>query len=99
MTKDEFNAALQAIGTCEDDVQRRGLIADLAESAGADYDAHAEAVASRDQLQADNEQLRAANMKLFLKVGDHKEPADKPGDEPKTKRSYKDLFNDKGGLK
>lgn len=100
MNKQEFTERLQAIGTCEDEVQRRELIAQLTEDGGKDYDDHASAVAARDQAQADNESLRAANMKLFKRLGDHKDPDPLPGTEPpKEKRKFENLFNEKGGIK
>jgi len=56
-------------------------------------------------FKTDNEKLRTANMNLFLKIGEKvdtptpekstiesKEPLNKP-------REFKDLFNEKGGLK
>lgn len=99
MTKEEFNAALTEIGTCEDEVKRNGLIADLMESGGKIYDDHAAAVQQRDQFAVSNEELRAENKRLFLRVGDHQEPA-APASQPNTqKRSFADLFDNKGGLK
>lgn len=99
MNKQEFNEKLTAIGTCEDEAQRRGLIADLMEEGGKIYDEHAAAVQQRDQFAVNNEELRAENKRLFMRVGDHQEPAQPKGQEPKTKRSFADLFNEKGGLK
>lgn len=99
MNRQEFTDRLVAIGECADDVQRRELIAQLTEDGGADYDNHAAAVAARDQLTKDNEDLRAANMRLFKRLGDHKDPEPTPGTEPQKKLEFKDLFNEKGGLK
>ena len=99
MNRQEHSERLQAIGTCEDEAERRELIAQLIDDAGADYDNHASVTAERDQLLQDNENLRAANMKLFLRVGDHDEPEDKPGDKPKEKLKFENLFDEKGGLK
>lgn len=97
MTKDELNAAIQAIGTCEDEAQRRDLLAQLSENAGADYDQLAEITGERDRLAEDNEALRNANMKLFLRVGN---PSKEPPKEPENKDlKFEDLFNEKGELK
>lgn len=96
MKKSEFTERLQAIGTEEDDVKRRDLIAQLIEEGGNDYDEHAAAVASRDQLQKDNEDLRAANMRLFKQIGDDPDPDPDPKPE---KRKFENLFNEKGGIK
>ena len=99
MNRQEFTERLQAIGTTEDETQRRELIAQLIEEGGNDYDDHAAAVAARDQALADNEDLRAANMKLFMRVGDPKKPDVDPNPNAPEKRKFENLFNEKGGLK
>lgn len=99
MDKAQFTERLQAIGTEEDEAQRRELIAQLIEEGGNDYDDHAAAVAARDQLQQDNEDLRAANMNLFKRIGVREEPEDPQDPKPTPKRKFEDLFNDKGGIK
>lgn len=99
MTRQEYTERLQAIGSEADEAQRREMIAQLIEDGGADYDSFATTTAERDQLRSDNETLRAANMKLFLRVGTHKDPDPKPGDPPNEKPKFEDLFNEKGGIK
>lgn len=100
LTKQEYKDRLQQIGTCEDDVERRTLLSDLAEEGAAIFDAYDTAEAARLAAVADNEKLREANMKLFLKVGDHKEPDRPPElDPPKEKRKFENLFNEKGEIK
>ncbi len=99
MTKQELTERLQAIGAEADETQRRELIAQLIEDGGADYDSFATATEERDKLRGDNEALREANMKLFLRVGTHKDPDPKPGDPAKEKPKFEDLFNEKGGIK
>ena len=99
MTKQEYIERLQAIGSEADETQRRDLIAALIDDGGADYDSFTTATAERDQLRSDNETLRAANMKLFLRVGSKTEPDPQPGDPPKAKPKFEDLFNEKGGIK
>ena len=98
MTRDEIIQQLQQIGTCETDEDRRVMLASLQDGITADYDAHAQVLAERDTLIGDNEKLRAANMQLFLRVGDHKTPGN-PGGQPAEKLEYKNLFNEKGELK
>lgn len=98
MTKDEFTQRLQAIGTEADEAQRRNLIAQLIEDGGNDYDDHAAAITARDQAQQQVTNLQEQNMQLFLRVGVNKDQQD-PGAQPPEKRNYKDLFNDKGGIK
>lgn len=99
MDKAQFTERLQAIGTEEDEAQRRELIAQLIEEGGNDYDDHAAAVAARDQALTDNEELRAANMRLFKRIGVHEEPDVDPDPQPQTKRKFEDLFDNKGGIK
>ena len=99
MNKQEYTERLQAIGAEADETQRRELIAALIEDGGADYDSFATASQERDQLRSDNETLRDANMKLFLRVGTKKDPDPKPGDPAKEKPKFEDLFDEKGGIK
>lgn len=100
LTKQEFLDRLQAIGTCEDEVERRNLLSDLSEDGATIYDEFDTADAARKTAEEDNEKLRAANMKLFLRVGDHQEPEKPAGTEPpKEKRKFEDLFNEKGDIK
>ena len=100
LTKQEFLDRIQAIGACEDDVERRTLLADLSADGAGIYDEFDTAETARKTAEADNEKLRAANMKLFLRVGDHKEP-EQPADPepPKEKRKFENLFNAKGDIK
>jgi len=99
MNKNDFTERLQAIGTEEDEAQRRELIAQLIEDGGKDYDDHAAAIETRDKALKDCEDLRATNMKLFLRVGENKEPDVNPNKQPPEKRNFDNLFNEKGGLK
>ena len=99
MNKAEFTERCQAIGTCEDETQRRDLLAQLIADGEKDYDDHAAAVTAKDQALADNEALRAANMRLFLQVGERREPDVDPTKQPPEKRTYNNLFDEKGRLK
>lgn len=100
LTKQEFLDRIQAIGTCEDEVERRTMLSDLSEEGAAIYDEFDTAETARQAAVADNEKLRAANMKLFLRVGDKAEPDPTPGVEPpKEKRKFESLFNEKGDIK
>lgn len=106
MEKQEFLTRMTAIGTCDDDVQRRELLSALSEEVGKDYDNLATLTDRNKSLLDDNETLRSANMKLFLRVGESKEDSERKKDEtgieqkeaPK-KRSFDDLFNEKGEIK
>ena len=99
MNRAEFTERLQAIGTEEDEAQRRDMIAQLIEDGGADYDDHAAAVVARDTALNQVEELQAANKRLFLRIGARTEPDVNPNDNPPEARKYNDLFNEKGGLK
>lgn len=97
MDKETFLSRITEIGTCEDDVRRRELLAELQNESTSLFDRNSELEASNRQFSDDNEKLRSANMKLFLQVGDHKTPEYEPKEEQK-KREFKDLFNEKGML-
>lgn len=104
MDKQEFLNKITEIGTCEDDVQRRTLLAELSEESEKVFEDFAIAKETGVNLAADNEKLRAANMKLFLRVSEAKNPEDVQHDstgleQPKEKLKFEDLFDEKGGLK
>lgn len=105
MQKQDFLNKITEIGKCEDDVTRRELLAQLSDEASKDYDNLATLTETNATLTNDNETLRQANMKLFLRVAEEKDPDGKRKDETgiddkKTeKRSFDNLFNEKGGLK
>lgn len=106
MDKQAFLDTLTQIGTCEDETQRRDMLATLSGEATTLFDNHATLTSQNESLTQANEDLRAANMKLFLQVGANKTEQqlqhDRTGiqkEEPETKLKYEDLFNDEGGLK
>ena len=95
MTREEFTQAIQAIGTCEDDAERRTLLTNLSDNVIADYELFETTTQQVNDLTSANERLRSANMELFLKVGS-KPPEQKS---TPTTRKFSDLFNEKGELK
>ena len=105
MEKKDFLDRITEIGKCEDDVQRRELLSQLSEEASKDYDNLVSLTETNANLTKDNETLRDANMKLFLRVGEAKDPTtvikNNTGvtDPPKEKRKFDDLFNEKGAIK
>ena len=105
MKKQELIDKIKAIGTCEDDVTRRTLLAELEDESGKDYDDLERLQTENQNLTSANETLREANMKLFLRVGESKTDKEKKEDETgikdteKKRRSFDDLFDEKGGLK
>lgn len=100
MDKVTFQNRISEIGTCEDDAQRRELLTQLQEEVNGDYDRLTELETTNNQLTSDNETLRSANMRLFLRIGDHKAGEDGAFEDnkPKEKREFKNLFNEKGGI-
>lgn len=104
MTRQEMLDALTNIGTCEDDIERRGLIATLQDSLGEDYDELDNLRTTNATLTSDNERIREENMKLFLRVsepnnGGNPDPKGTGIDTPPEKRKFEDLFNEKGEIK
>lgn len=102
MEKQEFLNRITEIGSCEDDVTRRELLTQLSEDASKDYDNLSTLTETNQTLMNDNETLRSANMKLFLRVGESKEHDEKQKEAPRKeseKRSYDNLFNEKGEIK
>lgn len=99
MNKNEFIEQITAIGTCEDDSQRRTMLASLQTEVETVFDEHtsfAESIAQKDTQIAD---LQKNNMDLFLQVTNKKEPEKDPGNEPEKNLKYENLFNEKGELK
>lgn len=105
MQKQDFLDKITEIGKCEDDATRRELLTQLSEDASKDYDEITRLTTENETLTTNNETLRDANMKLFLRVGADKSENERKkdetgvGGEDKKKREFKDLFDEKGGLK
>lgn len=106
MDKQQFLDTLTNIGTCADETQRRDMLATLNKEATTLFDNHAKLIEQNKNLTTANEDLRSANMKLFMQVGQNKAPEDRLHDqtghqnpEPKQKLTYEALFDEKGGLK
>lgn len=99
MNKNEFLEQITAIGTCEDDSQRRTMLASLQSGVEAVFDENTslnEGITERDTQIAD---LQKNNMDLFLQVSAKSKPEDKPSEDSGQKLTYENLFNDKGELK
>lgn len=105
MKKEEVLTKITEIGTCEDEAQRRTLLADLTTEIERGYDEITTLTEANTKLTEDNESLRGYNMKLFLQVSEKKNPEDikksKTGiDEQEVPDlKYENLFNEKGELK
>lgn len=104
MDKKTFLEKIQEIGTCEDDVTRRSLLAEVNEGVSGVFDQNEELASSNSSLTEDNEKLRSANMDLFLQIGQPKSPEDLTKGStgltpPQEKRKFENLFNEKGEIK
>lgn len=93
MDKETFLERIKEIGTCEDDVKRRDILTDISTEIEKLYDDNANLKSTNEKYVHDNETLREANMKLFLKVGDSKEKIEEPTfNEPQEEyKSYDEL--------
>lgn len=79
---------------------RDGLLTQITDAFGSAYDDLNKVTTERDELVTNNEQLRSANMKLFMEIGKEPEKTPQPEEEEKTtKLEFKNLFNEKGELK
>ena len=105
MDKETFNEKIKAIGTCEDEAERRTMLAELSEEAGKIFDDNITLTEKNKSVIDDNEKLRSANQKLFLMVGADKSESQRVEDqtglkqETKEPRKFENLFNEKGELK
>ena len=98
MKKSEISARIQTIGQAETIEDVRAQLATFQTEIETDYDGFEQATQQITSLEQANENLRQANMNLFLQVG--KKPEEpKPEDNPQVKREFKNLFDDKGGIK
>lgn len=102
MDKKDFLNSIELIGTCEDDVQRRTMLDELRTNVSAVFDNVDNLAATNKTLQDTNEEIRAANMKLFRQVGQAQESGKgNPGgeDPDKPAKKFEDLFDSNGRLK
>lgn len=102
-SREEFQKAIQDIGTCENDAERRGLLATLQDEITGALDESDALKTSNQTLQTENTTLLEENNKLFRRIGvpeDKQDPKTKTGiDNPPEKRKFENLFDEKGGIK
>ena len=104
MDKEKFLETIKEIGTCDDEATRRTLLAEISDEVSLIYDANETLSQDKEKYLADNEKLREANMKLFLRVGDSKDANTVQKDttgiqEPEVNiKKFEDLFDEKGGI-
>lgn len=104
MTKDEFIATIQELGTMEDETERRTKLANLSTNITELFDNYASLEEEKTKLTDANEKLRQANLDLFTQVGTSKNKSDSDiieseDNQPKEKPKFEDLFDEKGMIK
>lgn len=102
MKKEDFTNRIMAIGQLEDSNEIREQLAQLNDEMTEDFDRLNELETVNQTLTAQNENLQAVNMRLFLRVGEQKSSEPNPalpGNNEPVKKKFEDLFNEKGGLK
>lgn len=101
MTTEEFNAAVNSLLSMAGDNQ--GEMSEILTNMRVHNDELTATIdtakKSADDLTAQNESLRNANMKLFLQIGE--KPAEQPQQQlPENKKpTFDELFDENGGLK
>ena len=96
--------ALNLISKLREDIDntetRSDILDQLSDTLSAAYDSVDSLNTANQELVHNNEQLRKANMKLFLQIGSEPQvtPEPKP-QEPPARVPFADLFNEKGELK
>lgn len=102
MKKEEHTAKIMEIKekTHEmDDGAISNLLADLSDDYGVLLSKIDEINLQNEKLKNDNDNLRDSNMRLFLRVGKTPEPEESNKCEEPKKRTYENLFDEKGDLK
>lgn len=99
MERDELLSLIGSLRNQSDDEEaRQNLITQISDEITGVYTSLETSNSANRELVTANEQLRSANMKLFQKIGAEPEgkPTDKGDEEPPKKRSFDELFNEKG---
>lgn len=90
---------IKNIGTCEDEIARRTLLAELTDEIEEVFTSHENLTADHEQLKQNYADAQEANTKLFLRLGSKEKADDALDDGEPQKRKYEDLFDEKGRLK
>ena len=99
MDKETFLEKIKEIGSCEDEVTRRSLLADLNDGVSGVFDENETLTQTNSELSADNDRLREVNNSLWQSYGTNKpNPQNETGLESGEKRKFENLFNNKGEL-
>ena len=99
MKPEEFKAkTAEILANLDDQAKVSTILAELTEDYDTETATKADALTTAEKLTADNEKLRAANMSLFLKVGEQ-QPDEVEKKMEDTTPKYEDLFDADGNLK
>lgn len=100
MDKQGFIDKITEIGQLEDAAQIRAGLAELTDEVSAVFDSNESLTQQNQQYVEDNESLRSANMRLFLQVGEQRQPEPPAPEPPKPQKlSFNDLFDERGNIK
>ena len=104
MDKETLLEKINAIGTSEDEGERRSMLDALRDDIGEVFNRNLELEEQNTNYAKANESLRNANMDLFLQLGEQKSKGEtlksETGEEPpKEKRNFENLFDEKGAIK
>ena len=100
MDKQKFLEQITAIGTCEDEADRRTMLTALSADVEGVFEENATLTQQNQEYVTANEKLRQANMELFLQIGKGKDAdVGQEQEEPKEKLSFENLFDERGNLK
>lgn len=101
MDKEQFLEKIKELGTCDDEVERRSILASVSDEVSKVYDANKELTETNTKYVEDMESLRQANMDLFKRIG---RPNNTPNTvnngivednkEPVIEKSFSDFAND-----
>ena len=99
MDKQGFIDKITEIGQLEDAAQIRASLAELTDEVSAVFDSNESLTQQNQQYVEDNESLRNANMRLFLQVGEQRQPEPPAPEQPKPEKlSFEKLFDERGNF-
>lgn len=92
MDYEQLIEKIKECGTTEDDVTRRSILSEIEAEVNTLHNSNQTLTEQNTNLASDNQRIREENMRLFLKVGEEREPQTDTSDKPKEKRKFENLF-------
>ena len=93
MERDELMQLIGTLRSDDDSTERESLITQISDAVNAAYDNADRLANANSEYVRTNEQLRKANMELFVQIGERRaEPTAEPQKETKTKLTFDELF-------